>query len=60
VLDPGPKDAGADQDNEFRVTSWIVTRVQKTKADPPSHTNQHEPKYLRHELDVFFRLTPKD
>src|SRR5437764_7281477 len=30
-----------------RVTSWIVPFVQKTKDDPRSHTNRHEPKTLR-------------
>jgi hypothetical protein len=37
-----------------RVTSWIVPFVQKTKDDPRSHTNQHESKHSRLELDPTF------
>jgi len=36
------------------VTSWIVPFVQKTKDDPRSHTNQHEPKHSCLELDPTF------
>jgi hypothetical protein len=28
--------------------------MQKNKDDPRSHTNQHEPKYFRLEVDVTF------
>jgi hypothetical protein len=43
----------------IRVTSWIVPFLQKSKDDPRSHTNQHEPKYSRLELDVTFEAKPK-
>ena len=36
------------------MTSWIVSFVQKTKDDPQSHTNQHEPKHSCLELDRTF------
>jgi len=36
------------------VISWIVPFVQKTKDDPRSHTNQHEPKHYSLELDPTF------
>jgi hypothetical protein len=37
-----------------RATSWIVLFVRKTKDDPRSHTNQHEPKHSCLELDPTF------
>ena len=40
------------------MTSWIVPFVEKNKDDPRSHTNQHEPKYFRLELDVTFEAKP--
>jgi hypothetical protein len=42
--------------NEFvRVSSWIGPFCPKrNQNDPRSHTKQHEPKYLRIELDVTF------
>jgi hypothetical protein len=36
------------------VTSWIVPVVEKTKNDPRSHTNQHEPKHSCLELGLAF------
>jgi len=32
--------------------------IQKNKADPLSHTNQHEPKQTRFERDVTFEAKP--
>ena len=40
-----------------RVTLWIVSSVHKKRTihdDPPSHTNQHEPKYFRFDLGYDF------
>jgi hypothetical protein len=36
------------------VISWLVLFVQKTKDDPQSHTNQHQPKHSSLELDPTF------
>ncbi len=37
-----------------RVVLWIVPFVERNKDDPRSHTNHHEPKYFRLELDLTF------
>jgi hypothetical protein len=55
----------APQESILVVTRFVFSScdfvdrsfVQKNKDDPQSHTNQHEPKYFRAELDVTFEQT---